>query len=124
VQHAAEELRVADLLKRRADGLSSGQRQRVNLARAIVHDPAVLVLDEPTTALDVASQRFVLDAVDKARARGRAVLFSSHLMGEVEELADRVVLIDKGQPRQAGTLDEIRAAAGPGGLSSLFAQDL
>jgi sodium transport system ATP-binding protein len=124
VKAAADELRVGDLLKRRADALSSGQRQRVNLARAIVHDPAVLILDEPTTALDVASQRFVLDAVKKARERGRAVLFSSHLMGEVEQLADRVVLIERGTLRAEGTLADIVERAGPGGLSSLFAEDV
>ena len=120
VRAVADELRLGAFLDRRVDALSSGQKQRVNLARALLHDPKVLVLDEPTTALDVASQRFVLAAVEKARAGGRAVLFSSHLMGEVERLADRVVLLEGGRVTAEGPRDEIVARAGEGGLSSLF----
>ncbi len=116
------DLRLSAFLDRRVDALSSGQRQRVNLARALLHDPAVLILDEPTTALDVASQRFVLDAVRRARAGGRAVLFSSHLMGEVEQLADRVMLLERGAITAQGPLQDVLARAGEGGLSSLFAE--
>lgn len=120
VQQVAEELRIDGLLDRRTDALSMGQRQRVNLARALVHDPAVLILDEPTNALDVASQQFVLDAVLLAKSRGRAVLFSSHIMGEVERVADRVVLLQGGQIRAEGALSSLLAQVGSAGLGSLF----
>jgi len=121
VATVVDELGLHELQDRRCDGLSSGQSQRVNLARAMVHDPAVLILDEPTNALDVMSQQFVLDAVQKARAEHRAVLFSSHVMGEVEAVADRVVLLTGGRIVLRGTLDEVNARADGRGLGHLIA---
>ncbi len=114
------QLRLERFLTHRCGALSMGQRQRANLARALVHNPSVLVLDEPTTALDVASQEFVLHAVSRARSEGRAVLFSSHIMGEVEAVADRVLLLERGTIAHAGTLEELRAKAVNGNLTSLF----
>jgi sodium transport system ATP-binding protein len=117
------ELRLEELAGRRCDALSAGQVQRVNLARALLHEPRVLILDEPTTALDVSSQRFVLSAIRRAKERGRAVLFSSHVMGEVEEVADRVVLLERGALRAEGTLAQLQEKAGGQGLSALFGVD-
>lgn len=111
---------LADLAKRRCDGLSSGQAQRVNLARALVHDPSVVILDEPTAALDILSQSVVLDTVRAARAAGKAVLFSSHILGEIEALADRVVFLAKGRVALEGSTSALLAQAGPGGLGALF----
>lgn len=124
VRAVAEDLQLGSFLARRCDALSSGQRQRANLARALLHDPTAIILDEPTTALDVTSQRFVLAAIRRAKERGRAVLFSSHVMGEVEEVADRVVLLERGRLRAEGTLAELRERAGAGGLSALFSEDV
>ena len=115
-----DELRLERFVDQRCGALSMGQRQRANLARALVHDPQVLVLDEPTNALDVASQEFVLRAVKRARDDGRAVLFSSHIMGEVEAVADRVMLLQRGHVQHEGTLDALHALSADGGLSSLF----
>ena len=105
---------------RRCATLSSGQAQRVNLARAVVHDPSVLILDEPTTALDVASQRFVLEAVERARVEGRAVLFSSHVLGEVERVADRVSVLKAGVVVADGPLATVVGAGGEQGLAGYF----
>lgn len=118
-----EQLHLQRFLAQRCGVLSMGQRQRANLARALVHDPQVLVLDEPTTALDVASQEFVLQAVDRARSEGRAVLFSSHIMGEVEAVADRVLLLERGTIAHEGTLDALRAKAEGGKLTNLFRRE-
>ena len=102
--------------------LSSGQRQRANIARAFLHRPRVLVLDEPTTALDVISGQFIVDAIRAERAAGRAVLFSTHVMGEAEYLCDRILLIHEGHLVDAGTLGELLARTGQANLTDAFLQ--
>lgn len=105
---------------RRCGVLSAGELQRANIARTLVHDPPLLVLDEPTTALDVISARFILQTIRRARDDGRAVLLSTHQMDEAELLCDRLVLLYKGQMRAVGTLDELRAATGRQTLTEVF----
>ncbi len=100
--------------------LSTGQRQRVSIARAVVHDPPALVLDEPTLGLDVLSSQAIFDFIEDARARGRAVLFSTHQMSEVELLADRVGIIAGGRLVAEGTADEIVARTGEHNLARAF----
>jgi ABC-2 type transport system ATP-binding protein len=101
---------VAALSKRRCRELSKGQRQRVRLAGAIVHDPRVLILDEPMTGLDPLGRKAVMDLI-RARAReGKAVVFSSHILHEVEVVANYVVVLNKGMVLAEGTLDDIREA--------------
>lgn len=78
-------------------GYSSGMRQRVNVIRAVLHDPDILFLDEPTTALDPQSTRFVRDLVKELRDRGHTIVLTTHLMEEADELSDRVCIIDKGK---------------------------
>jgi len=100
--------------------LSSGQKQRANIARAFLHRPRVLILDEPTTALDVISGQFIVDAIREERAAGRAVLFSTHIMGEAEYLCDRILLIHEGHLVDAGTLEELLAHSGQSNLTDAF----
>jgi len=100
--------------------LSTGQRQRVSIARAVVHDPPALVLDEPTLGLDVLSSEAIFRFVENARARGRAVIFSTHQMSEVELLADRVGVIAGGRLAAEGTVGEIVAASGEPNLARAF----
>jgi sodium transport system ATP-binding protein len=100
--------------------LSTGQRQRVSIARAILHDPPALVLDEPTLGLDVLSGDVIYRFIDSARDRGRAVIFSTHQMSEVELLADRVGIIAGGRLVQEGTIDEILARSGESNLARAF----
>jgi sodium transport system ATP-binding protein len=113
-------LRMEDFADRLAGRLSSGQRQKVSLARAIVHDPPVLVLDEPTANLDVVVARNVLDFVARAREAGRAILLSTHLFHEVERLCDRIVIVHQGRLVAAGTHEEILAATGRRSLEDAF----
>ena len=84
-------------------------KQKVSLARAIIHDPPVLIFDEPTAGLDVLVQRSVLDAIRHLRAQGRCILFSTHIMREVEKMCDRVAILHRGRILACGTLDELRA---------------
>ncbi len=100
--------------------LSTGQRQRVSLARALVHDPAALILDEPTLGLDVLSGQTIYAFIDRERARGKAVLFSTHQLQEVELLADRVGVLRRGELVAEGTTEELLARTGAPNLSRAF----
>ena len=88
--------------------LSTGMKQKVSIARALIHDPPVLIFDEPTNGLDVLVQRSVLRFVSSLREQGKAVLFSTHIMREVEKLCDRVAIMHKGRLLAVGGLDELR----------------
>ena len=90
-------LRMEDFADRLAGRLSSGQRQKVSLARAIVHDPPVLILDEPTANLDVIVARNVMEFIERAKASGRAILLSTHLFHEAERLCDRIAVVHEGR---------------------------
>ena len=87
--------------------LSSGQRQRVSVARALVHDPPAIVLDEPTSTLDVIGARDLLDLLGELRAAGHAILVSTHRLHEIEDRCDRFVVIHGGQVVASGTRGEL-----------------
>jgi len=113
-------LEMESFCDRIAGRLSSGQRQKVSLARAIIHDPPVLILDEPTANLDVIVARNVLEFVEAARDAGRAIILSTHLFSEAERLCDRIVVLHEGSVLATGTLDEHRAATGTDNLEDAF----
>ena len=100
------------ILDRRCEALSTGQRQRLSVARAVLHDPAVLILDEPTVGLDVLASRFLRDFVRAERDRGKAVIFSTHYLAEAELLCDRIGLLYQGALLAEGRPPELRALAG------------
>jgi sodium transport system ATP-binding protein len=109
-----------ELLDRRCESLSSGEKQRVSLARAVLHDPPVLILDEPTSGLDVLASRSLRDFVGSERARGKAVLFSTHYLAEAELLCDRIGLLFRGRLLREGTPSSIRAECGTTTLEEAF----
>ncbi len=102
--------------------LSTGMRQKVSIARALVHDPAVLIFDEPTAGLDVLVQRAVLQSILALREQGKTILFSTHIMREVEKLCDRVAIMAKGKIVATGTLPELRDRYGEEDVEELFFQ--
>ena len=105
-------LQAEEFADRPCGTLSSGQKQKASLARTVVHDPPVLILDEPTANLDVLVARSVTGFIRSARDAGRTVLLSTHDMGEAERLCDRLAVIHRGRVRALGTVAEVRAAAG------------
>jgi sodium transport system ATP-binding protein len=113
-------LDMHDFADRTVGRLSAGQRQKVSLARAIVHDPPVLVLDEPTANLDVIVARNVLDFVADARDSGRSVLLSTHIFSEAERLCDRVVVMHEGRLLASGTNAEHQERTGTRNLEDAF----
>jgi sodium transport system ATP-binding protein len=100
--------------------MSTGMRQKVSIARAIVHDPPVMIFDEPTLGLDVLVARAVVQNIERLRAEGKCILYSTHIMREVEKLCDRVAIISKGRIQASGTLAELRDRHGESDLEELF----
>ncbi len=115
-----EQLEMQPFADRRAKGFSQGQKLKTALARALVHRPRNLLLDEPTNGLDVMAVRNLRKLLVQLRDAGHCVLFSSHVMQEVEHLCDEVVVISGGEVVAAGGLEEIRARAGNTRLEDAF----
>ena len=113
-------LGMQDFADRRTEGFSQGQKVKVALARALVHDPENVVLDEPTNGLDVAATRQVRALLRELKGAGRCILFSSHVMQEVSALCDRVVVIARGQVVAEGTPDDLRQKTGRESLEDAF----
>ncbi len=113
-------LDMGDIADRRTDGFSTGERLKVAIARALVHDPANVLLDEPTNGLDVMSTRAMRDVIRRLRDEGKCVLFSSHIMQEVSTLCDHIVIIAKGKVVGAGTAEELRRVTGKDNLEDAF----
>jgi sodium transport system ATP-binding protein len=120
VDELIELLDMKDIADRRAEGFSQGQRVKVALARALVHGPRNVLLDEPTNGLDVMSTRAVRTLLRQLRAEGRCVVFSSHVMQEVAALCDRIVVVAHGRVVADGTPDELRARTGKDSLEEAF----
>jgi sodium transport system ATP-binding protein len=119
-QALSRALGMDDVLDRPTEGFSQGQRTKTAIARALVHDPRNVVLDEPTNGLDVMTTRGLRDFLRQLRAEGRCVVFSSHIMQEVAALCDRIVVIAQGRVVAAGTADELRAQTGEENLEDAF----
>jgi sodium transport system ATP-binding protein len=100
--------------------MSTGMRQKVSIARAIVHDPPVLIFDEPTAGLDVLVARSVMQTIERLRELGKCVVFSTHILREVERLCDRVAIVSRGRVQACGSLAELRARYGEDDLEELF----
>ncbi len=113
-------LNMSDILDRRAEGFSQGQRTKAAIARALVHDPLNVVLDEPTNGLDVMTTRGLRAFLLQLKAKGRCVILSSHIMQEIAALCDTVVVIAAGKVVASGTADELRAQTNTTNLEDAF----
>jgi ABC-2 type transport system ATP-binding protein len=117
VDAALDFVSLADRARDRVSSYSGGMKRRLNLAAAVVHDPEVVLLDEPTVGVDPQSRSLVFDNVLALRARGRAIVYTTHYMEEAERLCDRVAIVDHGRLLAVGTVAELVAAhGGPGAL--------
>jgi sodium transport system ATP-binding protein len=113
-------LGLTPIADRRAAGFSQGERMKVAIARALVHDPDTILLDEPTNGLDIMSVRMLRAELRALRAQGKCLLFSSHVMQEVAALCDRIVVLSQGRVVAEGTASELIARAGTSGLEDAF----
>jgi sodium transport system ATP-binding protein len=104
----------------RCESLSTGQKQKVSIARAVLHDPPVLILDEPTTGLDVLASSAMIEFIESRRTAGTCVLFSTHVLSEAERLCDRIGVIFRGRLLAAGTLPELSELTGKRWLADIF----
>jgi len=120
IDELVEWLEMGEFADRRAQGFSQGQRTKVALARALVHRPRNVVLDEPTNGLDVMATRSLRELIRKLRDAGHCVLFSSHVMQEVAMLCDEIVIIGHGRVAAIGTPDALRAQTGESDLEEAF----
>ena len=118
----ARMLEMESFLDRRCDSLSTGQTQKVSIARAILHDPPVLILDEPTLGLDIMTSRTILDFIMDARRRGHCIIFSTHYMTEAEMLCDRIGFILRGHIMAVGTQEDLYQQTGTDNLKDAFLQ--
>ena len=107
---------------RRCDKLSTGMKQKTSIARTLVHDPQVMIFDEPTLGLDIMTARTIIDFIRECRQRGKTVIFSTHVMSEVEKLCDVVGIIQSGKLLAEGSLAELRERYHQGDLEEIFVQ--
>lgn len=117
-----DQLGIREFADQRCDRLSTGMAQKVNIARAIVHQPPILILDEPTNGLDVLVAREFLEFIERSRDEGYCLLFSTHIMSDVERLADRVAIMHRGRVLASDTLDGLREQTGEQWLGDIFAR--
>lgn len=104
-------LDMHDFMEKRIGKLSTGMTQKVSIVRTMIHDPQVLVLDEPTAGLDVIASRTIIDMIQRCRTAGKTIIFSTHIMSEVSLLSDDLAIIHRGKLCYNGSFDEFRAAS-------------
>lgn len=119
-QRIADELAMHDFLDRRCDTFSTGMKQKTSIARTLIHDPAVMIFDEPTLGLDVMTARAIVKFVRECRNRGKTVIYSTHVMSEVEKLCDTIGIIHGGKLMAEGTLAGLRATSGEQDMEEIF----
>jgi len=113
-------LEMESFRDKRCDALSTGMKQKVSIARTLIHDPQVIFFDEPTSGLDVLSSRTIVNFIKTCREKGKTVIFSTHFMSEVRRLCDRVVLIHQGKVYFTGTVEEMKTQSGEEDLEEAF----
>ncbi|MDI9639981.1 ATP-binding cassette domain-containing protein [Kamptonema cortianum] len=120
IEEVLQLLDASSFADKLCDRLSTGQKQRVSIARTILHDPPILFFDEPTAGLDILASQTVLEQIERARSSGKVVIFSTHIMSEVERLADQITIIHEGRIRASGTTESLRELSGLQSLEQVF----
>lgn len=119
-EQVIEDLGLHEFLKQPCGTLSTGQTQRVNIARALLHDPSIVILDEPTSGLDIISADFILQVIRRCKEQNKAVIFSTHILAEVELLCDRVGIVHKGKMVAEGTIPELTEQTNTQSIAEAF----
>ncbi len=122
IKEITDILDMQNFLNNKIGNLSTGQTQRVNIARCLIHDPKYYILDEATTGLDIISSQIILDFIKKEKARGKTILYSTHYMEEAENICDRVIMINKGVIISSGTPSKIKEDTNTTNLRDAFFQ--
>ncbi|MBI6875304.1 ATP-binding cassette domain-containing protein [Clostridium aciditolerans] len=120
IEYLAENLEMKEYLDRRVGKFSRGMKQKISIARSIVHNPSVVLFDEPTYGLDVTAARIVQDFIKKCKSDNKAVIFSSHSMSEVEKLCDRIIIIHKGRIIETGTITSLKSKYNNNDMEEIF----
>jgi sodium transport system ATP-binding protein len=120
IKEIFQRLEMQEFCDRRCDKLSTGMKQKVSIARTLVHDPPVMIFDEPTLGLDVMTARTIIAFIRECRAHGKTVIFSTHVMSEAEKLCDTIGVIHNGRLLAEGTLAELRARYAQQELEEIF----
>lgn len=121
INHLADVFGINEFKDRYCEKLSTGQKQRVSIVRTLVHDPQVVILDEPTTGLDIMASEFILQFIRKmAKEEGKTVIFSTHHLNEVERLCDRIAIIHEGKLKHYGTMEEAKSITKRENLADAF----
>lgn len=120
IDELANMLDMTEYIDKRVGKFSRGMKQKVAIARSIVHNPKIMLFDEPTTGLDVTSARIVHEFIETCKNQGKTIIFSSHSMSEVEKLCDRVVIIRKGEIVAQGDIPELKKHFGNDDLEEVF----
>ena len=113
-----------DFASKRIGKLSTGMTQKVSIARTMIHDPAVVVFDEPTAGLDVITSRTIIDMIGRCREEGKTVIFSTHIMGEVNLLSDDLAIVHRGKLCYNGTYDDFKQQSQSDSLEQEFIRHL
>lgn len=120
INNLASKFKMEEYINRRVGKFSRGMKQKVAIARAIVHEPTVILLDEPTAGLDISASKLIHDFIKDCKNDNKAIVFSSHSMNEVEKLCDRIIIIHKGAIIEAGTIDEIKNKYSNNDMEQIF----
>ncbi len=113
-------LNLSEFIDNRIERLSTGQTQRISIARCLVHSPKYYIFDEPTLGLDIISSKSIIEFMKKERKAGKSVLYSTHYMEEAEFLCDRIIMVHKGRVIAKGTPDELKKETRTGNLRDTF----
>ncbi|OQX72062.1 MAG: ABC transporter ATP-binding protein [Candidatus Cloacimonas sp. 4484_275] len=120
IQEMADFLDMNDFLDKKIDLLSTGMKQKVSIVRSIIHDPPVMIFDEPTAGLDILTARNIVSFIHKCKDDGKCVLFSTHIMREAEKIADRIIMIHEGKLLAEGTWEDFRMQTNLQDLDDIF----
>lgn len=120
IKTLAQQLDMEDFIDQKAEGYSTGMKQKLSIARSVIHDPDLVIFDEPTSGLDVLASQTVLRFMQEAKRRGKCVIFSTHHMNEAEKLCDRVAVIHRGRLVASGSIENLKRSAEAADLESAF----